>query len=129
MATEFDFEQVKRLVIHNYTQYGSLYELIMSEFVGLEGVKDEDDNEIQGVLKWANGVAMLPSATPYANDLMAKEMMEGNLHWAYLAFAPMDDYQKAITTDAGRFLVLDGSKNDLFADLASELKSRFLKKE
>ncbi|MGC8506465.1 MAG: hypothetical protein ACP5NK_07165 [Thermoplasmata archaeon] len=128
MTTQFEFRESKKLVIHNYTQYETIYQLIESEFVGLEGVKDEDENEIQGVLRWTKGVVMLASPVPVQNDTIIKEMMDGNVHWGYLAFAPMKDYQRIITTEFGRFLVLDSSKSKLMKDLASIIANKFLSK-
>jgi hypothetical protein len=118
----------KKLVIHNYTQYETIYHLIESEFVGLVEVKDEDENEIQGVLRWSKGVVMLASPIPLQDTTIVKEMIEGNVHWGYLAFAPMKDYQKIITTDSGRFLVLDSSTSRLMNDLASTITGNFLLK-
>ena len=128
MTTQFEFRESKKLVIHNYTQYETIYQLIKSEFVGLEGVKDEDENEIQGVLRWTKGVVMLASPVPVQNNTIVKEMIEGNVHWGYLAFAPMKDYQRIITTESGKFLVLDSSKSKLMKDLASTITDKFFSK-
>lgn len=128
MTTQFEFMEPKKLVIHNYTQYETIYHLIESEFVGLVEVKDEDENEIQGVLRWSKGVVMLASPIPLQDTTIVKEMIEGNVHWGYLAFAPMKDYQKIITTDSGRFLVLDSSTSRLMNDLASTITGNFLLK-
>ncbi len=128
MTNDFEFLNSAKLIIHNYTQYETVYQLIESEFVGLEGVKDEDQNEIQGVLRWAKGVVMLASPVPVQNETLVKEMLEGKSHWGYLAFAPMKDYQRIVTTDTGRYLILDSSLSQLMKDLASTITNRFLSK-
>lgn len=43
MSTQFEFRVPKKLVIHNYTNYETIYQLIESEFIGLEGVEEEDE--------------------------------------------------------------------------------------
>lgn len=126
MTTQFEFRVPKKLVIHNYTKYETIYQLIESEFVGLEGVEEEDENEIQGVLRWTKGVVMFASPIPARNTNIIKEMIEGNVHWGYLAFAPMKDYQRIITTETGRFLVLDSSTSQLMNELASAITDNFL---
>ncbi len=128
MTNQFEFRDSVKLVIHNYTQFETIDKLIESEFVGLEGLKDEDQNEIQGVLRWAKGVVMLSSPVSIQNETLVKEMIEGNAHWAYLAFAPMEDYQRIITTKTGRYLVLDASTSQLMSDLASNITDTFLSK-
>ncbi len=128
MTNQFEFRNSVKLVIHNYTQYETIYKLIESEFVGLEGLKDEDENEIQGLLRWAKGVVMLASPVSVQNETLVKEMIGGNAHWAYLAFAPMKDYQRIITTDTGRYVVLDASASRLISDLASNITDNFLSK-
>lgn len=128
MSTQFEFRVPKKLVIHNYTNYETIYQLIESEFIGLEGVEEEDENEIQGVLRWTKGVVMLASPIPVQDPNIIKEMIEGNVHWGYLAFAPMNDYQRIITTETGRFLVLDSSKSQLMNELASAIIDSMLSK-
>ena len=128
MTNDFEFLNSAKLIIHNYTQYKSVYQLIESEFVGLEGVKDEDQNEIQGVLRWVQGVVILASPIPVQNETLAKEMIEGKSHWGYLAFAPMKDYQRILTTETGRYIILDASTSQLMKDLASTITNRFLSK-
>jgi len=121
MKTGVRYEPRKEVIIHEYTSYDSAEDLINTSAMGVP------PGSFLTMLRWVNGVLLSFSALPI-NEVTAKELIEGRLHWDHVSFAPMPEYKDKIIAGTGvTFHIRNVSNNPVFATIAEFIKEEFLK--
>ena len=120
--TEVVYEPRKRVIIHEYSYYDSVEDLIIGAF----GNAPPGSNI--GPLKWVDGIVLTHSALPMT-DSVTKEILEGKLHWNHVSFAPMEEYVSNLHLSDSRITVniINVSANLIFTNIATFLKENLMK--
>lgn len=119
--TEVSYEPRKKVIIHEYSQYNSVEDLIRSAFGGAPS------GSTVGAIKWVDGIALIQQAYPMT-DIVIKELLEGRLHWDHVSFAPMEEYRRNIHVEDVRITatVINVSANPIFRDIAKFIRENFM---
>ena len=116
---EIVFEPWKKIVIH---------EIVQCDFRMLTNLHTlgVQPGQLGRPMNWANGVAFEQSVMP-ATEEVVKEQIEGKIHWSYLMFAFLPNYQQVVVIPEGniKIPIIDLSSNPLFKDIAEWIKQRF----
>ncbi len=75
-------------------------------------------------LQWAGGILFRSEGFPVTDEI-AKEMLQGRLHWVSVEFAPMENFTPTLrdTVSNVEVPVVDFSYNKIFLTLAQQLLS------
>jgi len=121
--TEVSYEPRKRVIIHEYSCYDSVEELIRGAFSGAP------PGATVGPVRWVDGVALIPKAYPMT-EAIVKELIEGRLHWDHVSFAPMEEYKRNIHVEDMRVTaeVINVSVNPTFRVIAKFIKEKLMRK-
>jgi len=120
--TEVSYEPRKKVIIHEYSRYNSVEDLIKSAYGGAP------PGATVGAIKWVDGIALTQNAFPMT-DTIIKELLEGRLHWDHVSFAPMEEYRRNIHVEDVRITatVVNVSANPVFRVIAKYIKENFMK--
>lgn len=118
MTINVKHEPRKEVIIHEMSKFDTAQELVDFTTKGVRGQINP--------MQWVDGVLMLFNAMPMTNDV-SKEIMEGNLHWDYVAFAPLEEYQENMNNTSNEAIVpiQNVSNNETFQAIGQFLKSKF----
>ena len=77
-------------------------------------------------LNWVDGVAFRQAPMPPTDEII-KDQLDGKIHWAQLAFAPMPKFQPYILVKEGqiRIPIINLSDNEIFRNVIAWLKERY----
>ncbi len=114
------YEPRKQLIIHEYTKYDSIDELVGSLVIGAP------PGAIAGPLQWAEGVAMKFNIMPLNCEPVIKELLEGRIHWDHVSFAPHDKCIP-VTINNVTMMMVNVTNNPTFASVAKFIKETWLK--
>lgn len=120
LMVEVKYEPRKQAIIHEYTQYNSAEDLVKTMTVAAP------PNASFTPLKWADGVVMQYAALPMNCEAVAKEVIEGRIHWDHVSFAPLNECT-TIRTEHAIVSVIDVSSNPTFKAIAKFIKDTWLK--
>jgi len=111
--TEVEYQPRKKVIIHEYTKYDSVEQLVRNAFANVPPGANV------GPLKWINGIVLVHSNYPHT-DAIVKELIEGRLHWNHVSIAPLDDYQSSIHLPDTRITapIINVSYNEVFQSIA-----------
>jgi len=109
----------KLVVIHEYSRYDSVQDLIRGAFAGIPRGSNVAIRWVDGV----DGIALVQNALPMT-DTLTKELIEGRLYWDHVSFAPMESYSPQVYLPDMRVTatIVDVSTNDVFRAIAQFLK-------
>jgi hypothetical protein len=120
--TEVSYEPRKKVIIHEYSRYDSVEELVRCGFAGAPPGSN-------AIIRWVDGIVL--SHNPYPmTDSITTELIEGRLHWDHVSFAPMEEYQANLSFAnlPMTVTVVDVSVNPVFCDIARFIKEKLMKR-
>jgi hypothetical protein len=121
--TEVRYEPRKEIIIHEYTRYSDVEELITKQY----GILPPGTIGFPPPLRWVDGIVLLFNSIPPVNDIIIKEILDGKIHWDYMCFAPMEKYVPRVTTKDGTTCsIIDVSNNEVFKKVAEFIKKKLL---
>ena len=115
--TEVEYQPRKKVIIHEYSRYNNVDELIRNAF------GNAPSGSSLGPIKWVDGVVMINSSYPL-RDTIIQELLEGRLHWDHVSFAPMEKYENTIHIQDLRLTV---SITNVTSNPIFRLISKFIK--
>ncbi|RLI46800.1 hypothetical protein DRO64_00340 [Candidatus Bathyarchaeota archaeon] len=121
--TEVIYQPRKQIIIHEYSYYDTVEDLIRGTFAGAPpGVT-------AGPLRWVDGIVLRHTTYPMT-DTVVKELIEGRVHWDHVAFAPMEEYRPTIHLEDMQITVkiANVSANPIFQTIAKFIKEELMKK-
>lgn len=114
---EISIEPWKKLVIHEMIEYKFedwLKQIAFSSRTSGGGIP---------TMQWAKGIVFSPINFPATNAVM-EEQIRGILHWSSVSFAIKETFENQIVLDNATINLVDVSANEIFNELAEELKTR-----
>jgi len=78
-------------------------------------------------LLWAGGIVFIPSPAFSESELMVQKYLDGEVHWASVSFASMDEYQAQIRIKGLEIPVIDASRSKTMREVAKWLKGSMKK--
>lgn len=119
--TKVIYQPREQVIIHEYSRYKSIEDLIRSAFGGAP------PGATVGPIKWVDGIALIQNAYPMT-DAVIKELLEGKLHWDYVSFAPMEEYRNNIHMEDMRITasVINVSANPIFRAIARFIRENLM---
>lgn len=100
------YSPIKEIIIHEMVEYS------LNDFVKLM-TDNVPAGNISPSVKWCDGMAFMSTGLPSTVDVV-KDQMAGIIHWAWFAYAEMQNYKPIIETASKVVLpVVDVSNNDL----------------
>ena len=122
--TEVIYRPREQVIIHEYSRYNSVEDLIKAAFSGAP------PGATIGPIKWVDGIALVQRAYPMT-DAVVKELIEGKLHWDHVSFAPMEEYRSNIHLEDMRVTaaIIDVSANPIFRVIAEFIKQNLMQEE
>ena len=123
LMTEVVYQPRKKVIIHEYTKYDSVEQLVRTAFASAPPGSNV------GPLKWINGIVLVHSNYPHT-EAVVKELIEGRLHWNHVSIAPMDEYRSSVHLSDTRITasIIDVSYNDVFQSIGDYIKENLLDK-
>ena len=76
------------------------------------------------VLNWAEGVVYIPLPAYSDSDIMVEKYLEGEMHWASIAFSRMEKYEDQIRVQGLEIPVIDVSRSKIMDEVATWLKNK-----
>lgn len=118
MTTQVLHQPRKQVIIHEMSLFDSAQEMIKNRAAA---------NPPGTILyfSWVDGVLLSFSSLPIT-DAVAKEIIEGRLHWDHVSVAPMPEYRPTIALDEPQIVanILDVSANETFRAIGKFLKTK-----
>ncbi len=114
---EISIEPWKRLVIHELIEYE------FEDWIKQIAFSSRSSGGAIPTMQWAKGVVFSPANFPTTNAVM-EEQLKGTLHWSSVSFAIKERFEKQIVRDNATINLVDVSVNEIFRELAEELKRR-----
>lgn len=75
-------------------------------------------------LNWSDGVVYIPLPAYSDSDIMVEKYLEGEMHWASVAFSIMEKFEGKIRVQGLEIPVIDVSRSKVMSEVASWLKNR-----
>lgn len=117
MAIKVTHEPRKEVIIHEMAIHDTPEQLIKTIATGAP------PGAIL-VLKWTSGVLISFTAFPLGGDsTVSKELIEGRLHWDYVACAPLPKFTERLSINNLDVRIADVSSNETFQAIGSFLKN------
>ena len=119
---EFEFQPWKKIIVHEVAKF-PLQHFISSHSLGVQ------EGGIGSPLIWVDGFIFEKGTLPDTDDII-KDKLEGKLHWNFLQYGVMENYQPEIKVTPGniRIPVINVSDNETFREMAAWVKNTFEKK-
>jgi hypothetical protein len=114
---EISVEPWKKLVIHEIIEYD------FADWVKQIAFSTRSSGGGIPTMQWANGVVFSPSNFPTTNATI-EEQLKGTLHWSSVSFAIKEKFEHQIVSDNATINLVNVSVNDIFQELAQNLKKR-----
>ncbi len=114
---EISVEPWKRLIIHEVIEYK------FEDWVKQIAFGSRTSGGGIPTMQWAKGVVFSPMTFPTTNSVM-EEQLKGILHWSSISFAIKERFEKQIVQENATINLVDVSTNEIFNELADELKAR-----
>lgn len=114
---EISIEPWKKLVIHEVIEYN------FEDWVKQIAFSSRTSGGGIPTMQWAKGVVFSPANFPTTNAVM-EEQLKGILHWSSVSFAIKEKFENQIVRDNATINLVDVSVNEIFKELADELKKR-----
>lgn len=114
---EVQYSPIKKIVVHEIIKYE------LSDFIKMK-VQPRLPNTQAIPLRWIDGIVFSFMNTIPTEQLINEHVKDGVLHWDYVEFAEMPDFQKVlVNTETGAtWPVIDGSNNTAVSDVIMWLK-------
>jgi len=111
-------EPRKEVILHEMSKFTVAQELI--DFV-TKGIRGQSSP-----MQWVNGVLFVFNTMP-TTDEINKEIIQGKLHWDYVAFAPLEEYVENMNNSSSQATVpiQNVSNNETFQAIGQFLSSQF----
>lgn len=114
---EISIEPWKKLVIHEVVEYK------LDDWIKQIAFSSRTSGGGIPTMQWANGVVFSPLNFPTTNAVM-EEQLKGTLHWSSVSFAIKEKFENQIVRENATINFVDVSANEIFNNLADELKAR-----
>ncbi|MEE9283435.1 MAG: hypothetical protein V3U49_05115 [Nitrososphaerales archaeon] len=108
---------LKRLVVGESIFYNKIDDL--ATVVGLAAATGHPI-----ALNWAEGVVYIPLPAYSDTDIMIEKYLEGEMHWASVAFSEMKTFEDKIRVQGLEIPVIDVSRSKVMNEVASWLKNK-----
>ncbi|MDG7034713.1 MAG: hypothetical protein JRN32_03815 [Nitrososphaerota archaeon] len=125
------FEPYKKIIIKDYSKYERVDDLIKNTLTRQRNIPEG----VNLILQWAEGIVFIYYPLPAITDTLSRELLQGNVYWDLVEFAPMKDYKEHIAPDVEHMkglkadvTVIDVSNRAIMRDVAKYL-STLLKQE
>lgn len=114
---DISVEPWRRLVIHEVIEYR------FEDWVKQIAFGSRTSGGGIPTMQWVNGVVFSPMTFPTTDSVM-EEQLKGVLHWSSVSFAIKPRFEKQIVQENATINLVDVSANEIFTELAGELKAR-----
>lgn len=114
---DISVEPWKKLIIHEVIEYN------FEDWVKQIAFSTRTSGGGIPTMQWAKGIVFSPLNFPTTNAVM-QEQLQGTLHWSSVSFAVKEKFDKQIVREGATINLVDVSVNELFSNLADELKKR-----
>ena len=121
--TEVIYQPRKQVIIHEYSRYDTVEDLIRGAFSGVP------PGATAGPLRWVDGIVLMYNTYPMT-DAIVKELIEGRVHWDHVSFAPMEEYKPTVHVEDLQITVriINVSINPTFRAIAKFIKENLMQK-
>ena len=114
---EISVEPWKKLIIHEIIEYQ------FEDWVKQIAFSTKSSGGGIPTMQWTNGIVFSPATFPTTNATI-EEQLKGILHWSSVAFALKEKFEKQIVKENATINLVDVSVNEIFKDLAKNLKKQ-----
>ena len=116
---EVVYEPRKKVIIHEYLVHPNVEDLAKLQALGVA------PGGLGRPLRWADGIVMHFNPMPI-NETITKELLNGVLHWDYVSFAEMPEYQNGIRIEQVNVTVpiINVNNHEIFKAIASFLRKK-----
>ena len=114
---DISVEPWKKLVIHEIIEYD------FEDWVKQIAFSTRSSGGGIPTMQWADGVVFSPSNFPTTNSTI-EEQLKGILHWSSVSFAIKEKFEHQIVSDNATINLVNVSVNEIFKELAKNLKAR-----
>jgi len=114
---DISIELWKKLVIHEVIEYK------FEDWVKQIAFSSKSSGGSIPTMQWAKGVVFSPANFPTTNSVM-EEQLKGILHWSSVSFAIKEKFENQIVRENATINLVDVSVNEIFKELAEQLKKQ-----
>ena len=122
---EVEYQPIKKIIVHEAIKH------TFDEFVRM--FAQTKPNFPPQPVRWVDGIIFNYSSIPLTPELINERVRDGVVHWDFIIFAEMSDYQNIIThpDTQVQLRVIDNSNNSAIGDVIRHFKedSRFFPPE
>jgi hypothetical protein len=112
---DITIEPWKKLVIHEVIEYN------FDEWMTQIAFGSKTAGGAIPTINWANGIVFQSFSFPDTNAVV-EEKIKGTLHWSSVMFAIKEKYERQLIKDNATINLIDVSVNEIFKELAVNLK-------
>ena len=119
---KFEFQPWKRIIVHEVARFSVEY-FISSHSLGVQ------QGGVGRPISWTDGFLFEFGVFRDTDDVI-KEKLEGKVHWSFLHYAILENYQLEFKVAGNiRIPVMNVADNETFREMATWIKSNFEKKK
>ena len=112
---DITIEPWRKLVIHEVIEYN------FDEWMTQIAFGSKTAGGAIPTINWANGIVFQSFSFPDTNAVV-EEKIKGTLHWSSVMFAIKEKYERQLIKDNATINLIDVSVNEIFKELAVNLK-------
>ena len=115
---DVEYQPVKKIIVHEAIKY------TFDDFVKMKAHTISPNQPVLPV-RWCDGVIFTYAGVQQTPELINERVQNGVIHWDFIEFAEMPNYQKVVThpDTQVQLRVIDASNNSAIADVIRHFKN------